>query len=174
MPEHADRSSALLADVGVLAIGRPPSGLVEDRAEEIFDQAREGPFRRVADGVVREPRQRVGDRREDRSVLLAAERLDAVQERREGRLAVTDERPEVVEQREPLLRRKLRDALIQEIALDGRCEREAVEAASAGVREEPLRAVELHGLALAAKHEALLADAVRRCRIFTTIGTGQT
>ena len=70
--KHPDRAGALFADVRVLAVGRPPAGRVEDRSEEILDKTSEGPFRRVAHGVVREPRERIGNRREDRAVLLSA------------------------------------------------------------------------------------------------------
>ena len=74
---------------------------------------------------------------------------------------MTDEGPQVVEQREPLLGRELRDALVEEIAFGGRLETEPVEAAPARVREEPCCAHETDRLARMAQDEPLLANAVR-------------
>src|SRR2546423_848677 len=72
---------------------------------------------------------------------------DGGEERGGGPFAVPQGGPEIAEQREPLLRRKLGDALIEEIALGGGRESESVEAAAAAVRKEPLRALEPHRLA---------------------------
>src|SRR6266566_5142279 len=96
----------------------PSAGGVQDRPEEILDQAGEGALRRVAHRIVREPRERIGDRREDRPIFLTPELFDAAQERSERRLAVTNERPEIVEQSEPFLCSQVRDPLVEQVALE--------------------------------------------------------
>ena len=98
--EHPDRPRALLADVRVLALGWPPTGCVQDWPEQVLDETSERPLRRVAYRVVREPRERIGYRCEDRAIVFPPELFDATQEGGERRLAVTDEGPEIVEERE--------------------------------------------------------------------------
>src|SRR4029078_2819885 len=50
-PEHADHPSALLARVGVLVVARTPAHLLEDRAVERVDEARERHLGLLADRV---------------------------------------------------------------------------------------------------------------------------
>src|SRR5204862_2567446 len=154
--EHPDGPRALLAGIGVLAIRGPPAGGAKYRAEEILDEPCERPLCRVADRVVREPRQRVGYRGEYRAILFATELFDPTKECGERCLAMTDERPEVVEERETLLGGEMRDAFIEQIAFERRGEAESVEAASAAIRKEPPGVFEAQSLAFPSQHEALL------------------
>ena len=71
------------------------------------------------------------------------------------------ERPEVVDERESLLRREMRDPSVEAVALEGAREAEAVEPSATRVREEPLRAGKPDGPAFLAQHRAMLAHALR-------------
>src|SRR5438445_2503165 len=71
------------------------------------------------------------------------------------------ERPEVVDERESLLRREMRDPRVETVAFEGARETKAIEASAAGVREEPLRARKPDGRALVTQHRAMLAYALR-------------
>src|SRR2546427_49222 len=157
--EHRDRARSLLPRVGVVAVADGPARRLEDRAVEIVDEAHERTLCRVAHRVVAEPRERVADRGEDRAVLLAAKRLEPREEHREGRLAVACERPEVVDERETLLRREMRDPRVETVAFEGARETEAIEASASGVREEPLRARKPNARALGTQHRAMFAHA---------------
>src|SRR5207237_8589135 len=111
--EHPDGPRALLAGIGILAIRGSPAGDAKDRAEEILDEPCERPLCRVADRVVREPRQRVGYRGEYRAIRVATELFDPTKECGERCLAMTDECPEVGEERETLLSREMSAAFIE-------------------------------------------------------------
>src|SRR5437899_6264233 len=154
--EHPDRARALFAGVRVLVVAHVPAALLEDRPEELRYGPREGAFGRRSDGVVADPRERVGDRGEHRAVVVATQRLEAPHEGGESGLAVTGERPEIVDEAEPLLGGEVRDPLV-EPPFGQLVEPEAIEPAPAGVRVIPPGTGQADGGARVAQEDPLFA-----------------
>ena len=127
--EHDENTPALLPRVRVVVLARRETELLEDRSVELVHEAAERRVGGVADDVARDPPERIRDRGDDGSVLFPAERLETVHEGREPGLAVTGERPEVVD--EVLLGAELADPLIEPLRREVVVEAEAVKAASA-------------------------------------------
>ena len=158
--EHADDPSALLPRVAVLAVAGPPADLLEDRAVEGLNEAREGTLGAVAHRVRPEPRERIGDRADDGTILLAGERVESAQERGEARATRTRERPRVVDEREPLLGRELLHTGVKE-PVTGLVELPPIEPAAARIRIDPLGPIDAHVAARRREEQPMFAHAVR-------------